>query len=74
MDALDVGDNRAAAAAFASFLAKHPRDPRAEDAAYLQVIALQRSGDQGSTKAAALEYLHRYPEGFRRAEVEPLSR
>jgi TolA-binding protein len=74
MEALNVGDNREAAAAFARFLAKHPGDPRAEDAAYLQVIALQRSGDQGSAKAAALEYIHRYPAGFRHAEVEPLSR
>jgi TolA-binding protein len=63
-----------AAAAFASFLAKHPHDPRAEDAAYLRVIALQRSGDSGSVRWAAQEYLRRYPEGFRRAEMEALAR
>ena len=74
MAALDVGDNAQAAAAFASFLAKHPRDPRAEDAAYLRVIALQRSGDGGSMRWAAQEYLRRYPEGFRQAEMEALSR
>jgi len=74
MGALDVGDNHEAAIRFASFLAKHPRDPRAEDAAYLRVIALQRAGDDGATRAAAAEYVRRYPSGFRRAEMEALSR
>jgi TolA-binding protein len=74
MAALDVGDNHQAAAAFVNFLEKHPRDARAEDAAYLRVIALQRSGDSAGMKQAALEYLHRYAAGFRQAEVEPLSR
>jgi TolA-binding protein len=74
MAALDVGDNAEAAAAFARFLVKHPRDPRAEDAAYLRVIALQRSGDDGSMKQSAREYLRRYPAGFRQAEMETLSR
>lgn len=72
--ALDRGDNRAAAAAFAAFLTKHPRDARAEDAAYLRVIALERCGDRGAMKAAASDYLDRYPTGFRHAEVETLSR
>jgi hypothetical protein len=74
MAGLDVGDCKQAAAAFASFLEKHPRDRHAEDAAYLRVIALQRCGDRGATKEAALEYLQRYPNGFRQAEVEILSR
>ena len=72
--ALNAGNSREAATAFASFLAKHPRDPRAEDAAYLRIIALQRSGDSSAMKDAALAYLRRYPKGFRRAEVEVLSR
>ncbi len=74
MAALDVGDNHQAAAAFADFLDRHPRDPRSEDAAYLRVVALQRSGDSAGMKHAALEYLRRYPAGFRQADVEPLSR
>jgi FecR-like protein/putative zinc finger protein len=74
MAALDVGDNHQAAAAFANLLENHPRDARAEDAAYMRVIALQRSGDSTGMKQAALEYLRRYPAGFRQAEVEPLSR
>jgi len=71
---LKGGDNVGAATAFASFLAKHPRDPRAEDAAYLRVIALRRSGDDVSMKHAAEEYLKRYPSGFRHAEVETMFR
>jgi hypothetical protein len=74
MSALDRGDNRQAAAGFASFLAKHPGDSRAEDAAYLRVIALDRCGDRNAMKEAAVEYLSRYPTGFRRVEVENLSR
>ncbi|HEY8087050.1 MAG TPA: FecR domain-containing protein [Polyangiaceae bacterium] len=74
MDALDRGDNREAATRFGSFVARRPRDPRAEDAAYLHVIALQRCGDLAATKEAAAEYLRRYPGGFRQAEVERLSR
>jgi TolA-binding protein len=71
---LDVGAHREAAAAFATFLARYPQDPRAEDAAYLRVIALERCGAQGDMKRAAHEYLRLYPAGFRRAEVERLSR
>jgi TolA-binding protein len=74
MATLNAGDNAGAAAAFMSFLAKHPRDPRSEDAAYLRVIALRRSGDDGSMKQAGADYLRRYPAGFRHAEVELLLR
>ena len=74
MAALDRGDSSAAAMRFAEFLRNYPRDARAEDAAYLRVIALQRAGDAESLKWAAREYLRRYSTGFRRAEVEGLSR
>jgi hypothetical protein len=74
MAALDVGDNHQAASGFASFLERHPHDPQAEDAAYLRVVALQRCGDAVGMKEAALEYLRRYPAGFRHAEVDGLSR
>ena len=71
--ALDVGANREAAATLARFLARHPRDPRAEDAAYLRVIALQRGGSAEETSRAAQDYLRLFPAGFRRAEIEKLS-
>jgi hypothetical protein len=74
MAALDRDDNRAAAEGFARFLRDHPGDARAEDAAYLRVIALQRCGDHDGVRAAGLEYLRRFPAGFRRSEVETLSR
>jgi hypothetical protein len=50
------------------------RDPRAEDAAYLLVIALQRASDLPGARAAARDYLQRFPDGFRRAAIEPLAR
>jgi hypothetical protein len=74
VSALDAGDARRAADAFAEFLADHPEDPRAEDAAYLEIIALQRCGDGVRLKEAAQRYLLRHQGGFRRAEVERLSR
>jgi hypothetical protein len=74
MSLLDAGANRRAAAGFASFVEAHPGDPRAEDAAYLLVIALQRSGSEDDARRAAQDYLRRFPAGFRRAEVEKLSR
>jgi ferric-dicitrate binding protein FerR (iron transport regulator) len=73
MTAFDGGDVRGAAARFALFVVDHPDDPRAEDAAYLRVIALQRTGDDGATRRAATDYLARYPAGFRRSEVERLA-
>jgi ferric-dicitrate binding protein FerR (iron transport regulator) len=70
---LDGGRNAAAATALSAFLARHGDDPRAEDASYLLVVALQRTGDAAATRAAAREYLQRYPSGFRRAQIEPLA-
>jgi hypothetical protein len=74
MSAFNSGDNTRAATRFAAFLGQHPRDPRAEDAAYLRILALQRAGDSLATQQAAHDYLNRYPRGFRHAEVEGLSR
>ena len=74
MSSFTSGDNARAASLFATFLTQHPRDPRAEDAAYLRVLALQRAGNSPGIKQAASDYLTRYPHGFRHAEVEPLSR
>jgi hypothetical protein len=71
---LERGDDCAAAAGFANYGASYPDDPRAEDAAYLRVIALQRCGSDADMKRAAREYLSRYPSAFRRAEVDRLSR
>jgi TolA-binding protein len=74
LSALHAGRAAEAAGRFASFLARHPRDTRAEDAAYLRFLALQRSGDANAARAAARDYVRRFPRGFRRTEVEPFSR
>jgi FecR protein/Putative zinc-finger len=71
--ALDRGDNSQAATLFGAFAASHALDSRAEDAAYLRVLALQRTGQQSAMQRAAGDYLRRYPRGFRRAEVESLA-
>ena len=73
MAALDRGDNSQAATLFSAFVAAHPRDSRAEDAQYLRVIALQRTGNASATQQAASDYLRRYPRGFRKAEIESLA-
>lgn len=72
MAALNAGQHQQAARELARFSVRHARDARAQDAAYLRVIALERAGDKAAMRAAALDYLRRYPDGFRRAEVEML--
>ena len=74
MSAFNDGDNTGAAARFGVFVSKHPSDPRAQDAAYLRILALQRSGNSAATQQAARDYLKRYPAGFRHAEAEALAR
>jgi TolA-binding protein len=74
MSAFDSGDHASAIALFGAFISAHPYDARAQDAAYLRVLALQRTGDTGATQRAARDYLARYPQGFRRSEVEALAR
>lgn len=73
MAALKAEEHRRAAAMFAQFLDAHPGDSRAEDAAYLRVVALHRAGDERERREAARVYLREYPAGFRRAEVEKLA-
>lgn len=46
------------------------RDRRAEDAAYLTMVALARAGRASEASAAARAYLSRFPSGFRRKEAE----
>lgn len=73
MSAFNGGDNPRAAMLFAAFLTQHPRDSHAEDAAYLRILALQRTGNSVATRQAARDYLARYPRGFRHAEAEALA-
>jgi TolA-binding protein len=71
---LDAGEPKRAAQEFSRFIEHYPGDARVEDAAYLRVLALQRSGNADATRAAAQQYLRRHPSGFRRTEVEKLAR
>jgi hypothetical protein len=56
--------------------AEHPSpsasttSPVGEDDAYLHVLALLRGGDREGARTAARAYLQRYPNGFRREEME----
>lgn len=45
-----------------------------EDSAYLHILALLREDRREEARVAAREYLRRYPLGFRRVEVERLTR
>jgi hypothetical protein len=46
----------------------------AEDESYLRIVALLREHRPEEARMAAMEYLRRFPDGFRRAEVERLRR
>jgi hypothetical protein len=67
---LDYADYPRAADDLSSFVQKHPDDARAEDAAFLAVVALQKTGRRAEMVAAARDYLRRFPHGARAAEVQ----
>ena len=70
--ALDRSEYAAAIRTLRAIVVEHGGDPRAEDAAYLLVVASQRSGDADGMREAARDYLRRYPHGFRRAAVQAI--
>lgn len=72
LHALSDGDFGASAGKLDTFAAIHPDDPRAEEAAYLKAIALERSGRVDEARAAARRYLDRYPDGAHRAQAQRL--
>jgi hypothetical protein len=74
VDLLEAGNDAAASNALHAFVAHHPGDSRAQDAAYLLVLALRRSGDEAGAREAARDYLLRYAAGFRRPEIESIAR
>ncbi|HEX5100621.1 MAG TPA: FecR domain-containing protein [Polyangiaceae bacterium] len=74
MGEFNAGNYGAAAKHFGMYVTSHPGNPRAEDAAYLRVLAFQHSGNAVGTQQAARDYLSLFPNGFRRAEVEALAR
>jgi outer membrane protein assembly factor BamD (BamD/ComL family) len=74
MDALSRGDFTGSARRLEGFAAAHPRDARAEEAAYLEAIALERAGRTAEARAAARRYLAAYPDGAHRAQARRLAR
>jgi len=63
------GDYPSAARSLADFSKAHPSDGRGEDAAFLGILSLQRTGKTAEAAAAAQRYLQTYPSGYRRAEA-----
>lgn len=53
----------------ATATASEPLDGKAEDEAYLAIVALMREGRLDAARARAKDYLLRFPNGFRRVEV-----
>ncbi len=68
------GDYAAGAEKLEQYRAAHAEDARAEDAAYMAVVALQRAGHPVEAAAAARRYLAAYPAGSRRAAMQALAR
>lgn len=60
---LGAGDYGAAEARLSAFAATYPGDARAEEAAYLRAIALERSGRLDEAREAARAYVARWPAG-----------
>jgi hypothetical protein len=74
MRLIERGDYAAGADKLDTYRRTNRADPRAEDAAYLTILALQRAGRRDEARAAARRYLADYPKGYRRAEAERIAR
>ena len=70
---MERGDYGAAARHLEAFSKGNPSDERAEDAAFLVIIALQRAGRPTEAAAAARRYLSTYPTSYRRTQVRAIA-
>jgi ferric-dicitrate binding protein FerR (iron transport regulator) len=73
MAMMERGDYGAAARRLEAFSSSSPADDRAEDAAFLVILALQRAGRPAEAAAAARRYLATYPSGYRRAQAKAIA-
>jgi hypothetical protein len=73
MGMIERGDYGAAAKHLDAFSKSNPNDDRAEDAAFLVILALQRAGRSAEAVAAARRYLGTYPAGYRRAQAQAIA-
>jgi ferric-dicitrate binding protein FerR (iron transport regulator) len=69
---LGAGNYGAAASQLDSFASAYPGDPRAEEAAYLRAITLERAGRREEARDAARAYLAKWPSGAHRAQAAKL--
>jgi TolA-binding protein len=69
VDLLGRGDYAAARTRLDAFRADHPSDDRADLAAFLTIVSLQRAGRRTEARDAARRYLELYPGGDRRADA-----
>jgi ferric-dicitrate binding protein FerR (iron transport regulator) len=70
---MEQGDYGAAAEGLKKFADSNPNDARAEDAAFLAVLSLQRAGRRAEAAEAARRYLAAFPDGYRRAEAKAIA-
>ena len=73
MAMMERGDYSDAARHLEAFSKSNPRDDRAEDAAFLVILALQRAGRPTEAAAAARRYPSTYPTGYRRAQARAIA-
>jgi hypothetical protein len=69
VQALRDGRASEAAVGFHAFLVAHPGAPQAEDASFLEGVALARAGRGDAAALAAEDHLARYPASFHRREA-----
>ncbi|HEY8039359.1 MAG TPA: FecR domain-containing protein [Polyangiaceae bacterium] len=72
MQELGSGRNDEAARAFHEFAVAHPRAPQAEDASFLEAVALARAGRQDAAAVVAERHLGTFPRSFHRREASIL--
>lgn len=74
MAAFGAGDYGQAEQLFRDFERHHPGDTRQEDSTFLRAVARARRGDAEGARAAARQYLDRYPNGLRAPEAQRIAR
>jgi TolA-binding protein len=73
MAAFSAGNYGQAERLFQDFERRHPADARKEDSTFLRAVARARRGDTEGARAAARQYLERYPNGLRAPEAERMA-
>jgi ferric-dicitrate binding protein FerR (iron transport regulator) len=69
---IERGDDAAGAEKLEAFRAANPSDPRAEDAAFLAILAQQRAHHPAAAAEAAQRFLTLFPHSPRRGAVEAI--